>query len=178
LSYELKKGIELMQHVIFNATNICSATWLEREEIRQIHILNNRQANIYLSNGEKVRITAEQIKLIMEERRKARCKHLQVLPTNLSNYLVRNEIKNTEYTVLPLIEHLECNCSDWKNQSIAFDSNQICCKHVFGVLRFLGFSQLSEYQEYVKEQMIARLEESKKTESEYLELENDHDYID
>ena len=27
-----------MQHVIFNTTNICSATWLEREEIRQIHL--------------------------------------------------------------------------------------------------------------------------------------------
>lgn len=102
MSYELKKGIELMQHVIFSTTSICSATWLEREEIRQIHILNNRQANIYLSNGEKVRITAEQIKPIMEERRKARCKHLQVLPTNLSNYLVRNEIKNTESEYLEL----------------------------------------------------------------------------
>ena len=36
-----------MAHVIFNTTNICSVTWLEREEIRQIHILNNREANVY-----------------------------------------------------------------------------------------------------------------------------------
>jgi hypothetical protein len=166
-----------MQHIIFNRSNICAVTWLQPEHISQIHILNNRVCNVYLSNGLKVRVTAHQIKPVMEEKRKARFKNLQVLPTKLHNYLVRNEIKGTEYTVLPLIEHLECNCPDWKNQSIAFDTDKVCCKHVFGVIRFLGFSQLSEYEEYVQEQMIARLEAQKEVESEYLELEGDKDYL-
>jgi hypothetical protein len=167
-----------MRHVIFNATNICSATWLQYEEIRVIHILNNRICNVYLPDGSKVTVTASQIKPVMEERRKARSKHLQVFPTKLHNYLVKNEIKGTEYTILPLIDHLECNCPDWKNQSIAFDTDKVCCKHVFGVIHFLGFSQLSEYEEYVEEQMIARLEAQKEVESQYLELENEHDYLD
>ena len=167
-----------MRHVIFNTTNICRATWLEREEIRTIHVKSNRFADVYLSNGSIVTVTAEEIKPVMEQRRKARSKHLQVLPTKLHNYLVRNEIKGSEYTVLPLIDHLECNCSDWKNQSIAFDTDKVICKHIFGVLNYLNFKTLDEYEEWVNKQMIARLEESKKIESEYLELENDHDYID
>ena len=166
-----------MQHIIFNHSNICAVTWLQPEHISQIHILNNRVCQVYLTNGLKVRVTASQIKPVMEEKRKARLKNLQVLPTKLHNYLVRNEIKGTEYTVLPLIDHLECSCNDWKNQSIAFDTDQVCCKHIFALLRFLGFSQLSQYQEYVEEEMIARLEESKKVESEYLELEGDKDYL-
>jgi hypothetical protein len=95
--------------------------------------------------------------------------NLQVLPTNSNSYLVRNTKTNTEYTVLPLIENLECNCSDYRKS--------IACNHVFAVLKFLGFSSIAEYQEYVEEEMIARLEESKKIESEYLELEGDKDYL-
>ena len=35
-----------MSHVIFSVTNICLATWLEREEIRQIHVKSNRFADV------------------------------------------------------------------------------------------------------------------------------------
>ena len=59
------------KHVIFNTTNICSATWLEREEICQIDILNDNYAEIYLSDGCKVPVTAEEIKLVIEELRRA-----------------------------------------------------------------------------------------------------------
>lgn len=168
-----------MQHVVFNATNIGSATWLEREEIRQIHILNNRICHVYLPDGSKVKVTAEEIKPVMEERRRARAGNVEVTKLGTANYYtVRNPHKGTEYSVLPLMEHLTCTCPDYNNQSIAFDTEKIACQHIFAVLNHLQFSSIAEYAEDVENRMRERLFRQYRDEKGYLELENDHDYID
>ena len=85
-----------------------------------------------------------------------------MLTTGFNTYLVRNPHKNTEYTIEPRIDYLFCNCSDYKNQSYAFETSEVCCKHIFAVLGYLGFSSLSEQIQ---------------DESEYLELEHERDYL-
>ena len=168
-----------MSHVIFSVTNICLATWLEREEIRQIHVKSNRFADVYLSNGAIVSVTSEEIKPVMEQRRRSKALNVEVERLEKANYFtVKNPHKGTEYNVLPLMEHLSCNCPDYSNQSIAFNSEKVACKHIFAVLNYLQFSSITEYAEDVENRMLERLERQYRDEKGYLELENDHDYID
>jgi hypothetical protein len=166
-----------MSHTIFNFSNIAIATWLDRKDIKQIVINNANSAEVLLKDGDSVTVTREEIKPVIENKRLESSEGLDVLETGFKNYLVRNPQKESEYTIEPLIDYLKCNCSDYENQAIAFENKQVCCKHVFAVLGYLGFSKLSEYEDYVIDQVIQRMEAHKKAEIEYLELEHDKDYL-
>ena len=167
-----------MSHTIFNFGNISQATWIDRRDIKQIIVINDNSAEILLKDGDRLTVTREEIKPVIENKRLESSKNLEVLTTGFNTYLVRNPEKNSEYIIEPRIDYLFCNCSDYKNQSYAFETSEVLCKHGFAVLSYLGFSKLSEYQDYVNERMIERLESAKQTESEYLELENDRDFIE
>ena len=166
-----------MSHVIFNFGNISQATWIARKEIKCITVVSDEKATVSFKNGEAIEVTREEIKPVIENKRLESSKNLEVLTTGFNTYLVRNPNTNTEYIIEPRIDYLFCNCSDYKNQSYGFETSEVCCKHVFAVLGYLGFSKLSEYQDYVNERIIERLEAAKQTESEYLELENDRDFL-
>ena len=56
---------------------------------------------------------------------------------------VRNEAKNSVYTVEAQAKTLLCQCEDYRNQ-IQF-LGQACCKHGYAVLNYLGFSSLRDY---------------------------------
>ena len=56
-----------------------------------------------------------------------------------------------------MIDYLQCNCSDYSNQSIAFENKKVCCKHVFATLGYLGFERLEQYQNFVDEQLAERM---------------------
>ena len=166
-----------MSHVIFNFGNISQATWIDRKEIKFITVLSDEKAKVSLKNGEAFEVTRNEIKPVIENKRLESSKKLEVLTTGFNTYLVRNPHKNTEYIIEPRIDYLFCNCSDYKNQSYAFETSEVCCKHVFAVLGYLGFSSLSEYQDFVDEQLTIRMLEQIQDESEYLELEHDRDYL-
>lgn len=166
-----------MSHVIFNFGNISQATWIERNEIKCITVLSDEKAKVSLKNGDSVTVTREEIKPVIENKRLESSKNLEVLMTGFNTYLVINPDKQTEYIIEPRIDYLFCNCSDYKNQSYAFETSKVCCKHIFAVLGYLGFSSLKEYQNYVSEELASRFEDQKETELQYLELEHDKDYL-
>ena len=149
-----------MAHTIFNYSNICLTMWLDRKNIEGIIVLSDKSARIELKSGHIVNITADEVKPIMEEKRLNSSKDLivnEIVNEVGSHYLVKNPDKNTEYQVEPMIDHINCNCKDYQDQSIVFESKKIHCKHVFAVLNYLGFSKLSEYESFVDDQLAEKL---------------------
>lgn len=79
------------------------------------------------------------------ERRKAQARALLVTRHlyDQNFFSVRNEAKNSVYTVAAQPKTLVCQCEDYKNQ-VQF-LGQGCCKHGYAVLSHLGFSNLRDY---------------------------------
>jgi len=62
---------------------------------------------------------------------------------NPNIFYVRNETKETAYTVNFLTGGATCECEDWKNQSQFF--GMACCKHIYSALSQLGFTSFRDY---------------------------------
>lgn len=58
-------------------------------------------------------------------------------------YSVRNEAKNTVYTVEARTNGVFCTCDDLNNQLQFFGKG--CCKHGYAVLAHIGFGSLRDY---------------------------------
>ena len=160
-----------MPHPVFNYSNISQLTWFNRSEINQIFVKNSREAIVILKDKVEITINRNQLKPIIEEKRSKSSEGLQVKESE-GFYLVKNPQKNTRYTVHPKSDHLFCNCSDYRNQYNAFESNQVACKHVFAVLGYLGFSSLKEYANFVDDQIAEQAIAHIEMMNQYFELQH------
>jgi hypothetical protein len=79
------------------------------------------------------------------ERRKAAARTLLVTQHIMddTSFTVRNEAKDSIYTVQKFPSSLMCDCEDYRNQ-VQF-LGRGCCKHSYAVLNHLGFNSLSSY---------------------------------
>jgi hypothetical protein len=80
------------------------------------------------------------------ERRKAAARALLVTQRIMDDdaaFTVRNEAKDSTYTVQKVPSGLICDCEDYRNQ-VQF-LGRGCCKHSYAVLNHLGFNSLSSY---------------------------------
>ncbi len=74
-----------------------------------------------------------------------RSKSLCVAQVNRENFRVINPKKNSAYSIWLFENGLDCECEDYKNQTIIFNNGKACCKHCYAVLSWLGYNRLSEY---------------------------------
>jgi len=137
-----------MRHLLFNFINVCNVTWLDRSDIKMILVKTQDYCIVTLKTGEKIKVTAKEIKETITNRRKERAKNIEIIDNPDNTYTARNSIKESEYQLIPKDSYIYCTCPDYSNQSIALKSDDVCCKHIWALLGYLGFSSLSEYEEY------------------------------
>ncbi len=70
---------------------------------------------------------------------------LCVAQVNQEHFRVVNPRKSTAYSVFVYEDGFDCECHDYQNQIMIFGGKKACCKHAYGVLRWLGFDKLSDY---------------------------------
>ena len=70
---------------------------------------------------------------------------LEVSQFHHEHFRVENPKKGTAYSVYLFEDGLDCTCHDYKNQILIFGDNRACCKHIYGVLGYLGYNRLSDY---------------------------------
>ncbi len=58
-----------MAHVIFNYSNICRATWLDRKDIKHIKVNDNFSAEVLLVNDAWLPVTATEMRSVIEAKR-------------------------------------------------------------------------------------------------------------
>ena len=142
-----------MTHVVFSKQNLKDYLWLDDKDIKQI-LIGERTCLVQLVSGEKVKVTAEEILPIMEEKRRERAKNINIqdLEDGYGSYVAINPIKDTEYLLRPYDNYVVCSCDDWKKQSIYLNTKQVCCKHIHALFRTLAVRNLQEYIEMVEEE--------------------------
>jgi hypothetical protein len=137
-----------MSHIVFSRANICRVTWLDTEDIQEIYVKDRIHAIVTLVTGEKIKVQTVELLPVMESVRRERAKNIEIKDIGDPDRLyAHNVIKDTHYSILPLIPYMVCECADYKNQSIFFDRNDVCCKHIYAALNYLGFKTLEEYQQ-------------------------------
>jgi hypothetical protein len=79
------------------------------------------------------------------DRRKAQARGLVVSRNAYQScsYSVRNEAKDSIYTVVLGAKAIACECEDYRNQTEFFGHG--VCKHGYAVLAQLGYSSLKDY---------------------------------
>jgi hypothetical protein len=82
--------------------------------------------------------------------RKNRSKGLTVTQDafNSDFFRVRNDSSNSLYLVSLEAKTVRCECKDWQNQSLDFNTEKVACKHSYAVLFALGYGSLKEYIEH------------------------------
>lgn len=103
---------------------------------------------VTLKSGETLKVTAQEIKNILEDTRKKRSSNIEIIDNPDNTYTARNPIKETEYELISRDSSIHCTCPDYNNQAISLKSDEVYCKHIWALLKYLGFSDLSEYEEY------------------------------
>lgn len=137
-----------MQHVLFNKTNINHFMWLENKEILEIHVKDRNMALVTYKHGnttKKAKVTRIDIMDAIVQNRQKRSKNIKITNNYDGTYTAENPIKETQYTIKPYFKKITCTCPDWANLSIALETDEVACKHVFAYLNTLGFSNLQEY---------------------------------
>ncbi|BAQ63947.1 hypothetical protein [Geminocystis sp. NIES-3709] len=143
-----------MRHILFNFCNVCNVTWLDRKDIKMITIKSNDHCLVTLKTGETLKVTANEVKESLEQTRKKRSSNIEIIDNPDYTYTARNPIKETQYTLITKDSYIYCTCPDYNNQSIALKSDQVCCKHIWSLLEYLGFNSLLEYKEYIETEQI------------------------
>ena len=77
--------------------------------------------------------------------RKQRAKTLIVTKIDSLSYLVSNQSKGTNYTVVLSENKVACQCHDYRNQVSVMGKG--VCKHGYAVLALLGYKGLKHYLE-------------------------------
>lgn len=156
-----------MSHILYNFTNICAVTWLERKEIKSITIKSPDHCLVNLKSGEVITVRANEVKEAIALNRKERTVDIEIIDNSDHSYTAFNAEKGTEYLLIPHDSYIFCNCNDYANQSIALNTTEVCCKHIWSLLGYLGFNDLAEYQDFKEEEHLDQLYQQHLEEQDY-----------
>ncbi|MFY7804876.1 MAG: SWIM zinc finger family protein [Limnoraphis robusta] len=64
---------------------------------------------------------------------------------NPKQYTVRNDTKDSRYTVTANTNYISCTCPDYQNLKHKLNSKKVACKHVYKLLGHLKYNSLRDY---------------------------------
>jgi hypothetical protein len=142
-----------MSQIVFNKKNVSQYLEIKESEIRKIAYDASDVGIVILKNDEISLVTKKQIKKVIIKNRKARVNEVEIHCFGNNEYIAHNKENVNSYILVPMQNHIECECNDYLFLEIAYKTNKVACKHVYKYLNILGVNNLIEYAQLYDHQV-------------------------
>lgn len=134
-----------LENKIYTVTRAAKLLGIKSNQVEFIYPMNGG-CLVGLFNDSVFIKKVDFVKLVSGDRQN-RSKGLTVTQNafNPSVFTVRNEGKNTLYSLETHKNHISCSCPDHQNLVEDFGTQKVACKHVYALLNHLGLTDLREY---------------------------------
>jgi hypothetical protein len=141
-----------MSRVVFNKENVARYLGIDKKEIEKI-IYDSSDVGTVILRNEIFKITKQQLKATIANDRRKRIEQVEIHCFGKQEYIAHNIGNINSYIIKPRQEHLECDCMDYEQLSLAYKTNQVACKHIYKYLSLLGINNLYDYIQLYDQQV-------------------------
>jgi hypothetical protein len=146
-----------MAKIVFNKTNVAKYLGIKSNEI--IGIIDDSEIATVILKDSFYKVTKQQLKGIIINDRKTRIDQVEIHSFGNEEYIAHNKEKTNSYIIRPKKDYIRCECEDYNQLTIAYDTDKMACKHIYKYLNLLGVNNLLEYSQLF-DQQVENLQET------------------